>query len=632
MHKRLLFVFLLVVFALPSYAAWVDVHSGVTSRLSRVSMFDSQNGFVVGDDGILLRTVNGGKNWSTVSTATTDAFWDVKCINASQAYVSDQTSNSIYKFAVTDTLTIKNAFGLPPSPLASKPFSIFIQDENTAYIFAQGAPQILKTTNEGVTWNPFYSIFGSESVKSGVVVGDKIFATDVNSLGRAIFSINTDGTGGQPLYYSLGSINDVFDMQSYGKSIWAIGFDGVLISSNNSGLNWTLHNVQTFSPYAFSTRLANEKIGWVAGISRTIGMTTIPGGIYRTFDGGNTWQLQKSGEFYGLDITRNPIKLIAVGDAGTISILAPPILSSISKTQFVQGTIETISIIGTGFETGESIFGTVLPTFQTNRNGISFESINVISSTEIQARIKVDSDADIGSVDLTLVNIDTTQTTESNAFAIGAGPQGMMLTSLVPGIVYPGTNSQSVGINGTNIPNPGTNGTWEADFGAGITVKSIGWRSNTQIVAVVSVDANAVPGTRNITITIKTSSGEVVATASKAAGFVVQASPAAGDNSVDVVPIGGSWNPDLGPAIVQVKTKEPGIYNVMLLGTAGISYKTSQYLNRGINKVTIPGTAGTNSIQSLSAGGHATQLSNGIYLVAFEKDGKISKAKMAIAR
>ncbi len=56
---------------------WTAVPSGTTEDLQSVFFFDFGRGWAVGENGIILRTIDGGLTWSTLSSGTTEDLHDV---------------------------------------------------------------------------------------------------------------------------------------------------------------------------------------------------------------------------------------------------------------------------------------------------------------------------------------------------------------------------------------------------------------------------------------------------------------------------------------------------------------------------------------------------------------------------
>jgi len=65
---------------------WYQQVSGVTSDLSSVHFFDQQNGIVVGDQGTIIKTSDGGTTWTSQTSGTTFSLKDVVFVNTSDGW------------------------------------------------------------------------------------------------------------------------------------------------------------------------------------------------------------------------------------------------------------------------------------------------------------------------------------------------------------------------------------------------------------------------------------------------------------------------------------------------------------------------------------------------------------------
>ena len=446
---------------------------------------------------------------------------------------------------------------------------------------------------------------------------------DGGPISQQIYRSTDGGISWPKLYNQFTFMQAILDASVIDDNIRFLTITGRIYRSDDGGATWQSTDANLGAAIPFSMKFVNDKVGWLASVS--FSPSDGNGGVYRTVDGGIKWSLVKPGTYAGLSILSNPVKLVVVGSGGAISILEPPTISSLSKTQLLQGSTETISIYGTGFESAESTSGIVNPTFQFNKTGISVETVNVISSTEISATIKIDSDAELGQVDMTLINVDTTATTEVDAFFVGAGTSGMTISSVVPSSLPAGTFVDDITVNGLNMPNPGITGTMEINLGAGIFIKSITWLSNKQVSATVSIEPSAVVGARNISIVVKGPTGETIATASKLAAFTVEEAPNPGDlpKSTDILPAVGAsgvWNPEKdGDLHVQVKVPVAGDYEVMVATPSGIKHKRVWGLPVGYYKIVIPSNL---------------ELTNGTHVLMLRdpRTGKLVKAKVVVNR
>jgi len=61
--------------------SWQSQASGITSNLNGIHFADDQNGWVTGDNGEILYTVNGGNNWVLQVSGTTSNLFKIRFID-----------------------------------------------------------------------------------------------------------------------------------------------------------------------------------------------------------------------------------------------------------------------------------------------------------------------------------------------------------------------------------------------------------------------------------------------------------------------------------------------------------------------------------------------------------------------
>ncbi|MBL7129614.1 MAG: T9SS type A sorting domain-containing protein, partial [Ignavibacteria bacterium] len=118
--------------------------SGTTTTLHGVSFTDANNGTVVGDGGTILRTTNGGANWTSQISGTTRELWGVS-------------------FTDINTGTVVGGLG-----------------------------EILRTINGGTNWTLQSS--GTTNLLQGVCFTDLNNGTAIGSFGEILRTTNGGGT------------------------------------------------------------------------------------------------------------------------------------------------------------------------------------------------------------------------------------------------------------------------------------------------------------------------------------------------------------------------------------------------------------------------------------------------------
>jgi photosystem II stability/assembly factor-like uncharacterized protein len=67
---------------------WTRQNSGTLKPLTSVSFTDERHGFVVGGGGTIMTTTDGGKSWRMRESGTKDHLLEVHALSSSQAFVS----------------------------------------------------------------------------------------------------------------------------------------------------------------------------------------------------------------------------------------------------------------------------------------------------------------------------------------------------------------------------------------------------------------------------------------------------------------------------------------------------------------------------------------------------------------
>jgi photosystem II stability/assembly factor-like uncharacterized protein len=275
-------------------AQWIKQNSGTTQNLNAVEFIDSNNGFAVGDSGIIVHTINGGNNWAIQNSETIKKLNGICLINSSLS------------FAVGDTGTVlKTTDGGESWVEAHVETNFNLKDicfvnENTGWIVGGFGPEepidtaiVLRTTNGGINWiqqtcdAPWQLngvCFINENTGWAVGGGGHSFFNDF----ATVFYTSDGGINWLPqLNEDMPRLNDVhFVDESIG---WAVGgargidmgIDGIIIGTINGGVTWT--TLQQANQIFRGISMVDQNIGFVVGGHWGHGV------IMTTNDGGSTW-------------------------------------------------------------------------------------------------------------------------------------------------------------------------------------------------------------------------------------------------------------------------------------------------------------------------------------------------------
>ena len=203
---------------------------------------NSDTGIAVGENGTILRTIDGGTNWSRQTILNVTSFNSVFFPTSTVGYVTGRgtTQAPIYK-------TIDGGMNWTPqvSNADSALGSIYFVGTDTGY--AAGSYDILKTTNGGTTWIRSNNNFLSN--------GD-IYCTDA-------------------------------------RTCYISGYSGPMIKTIDGGTTWNPLSFPTLSPpYVYATTsvyFTDAMIGYATGAKFDTTNFTGTGTIFKTTNAGQTW-------------------------------------------------------------------------------------------------------------------------------------------------------------------------------------------------------------------------------------------------------------------------------------------------------------------------------------------------------
>lgn len=237
-------------------------HYAVTRRDRAFSVYfvDEKCGWIVGDRGLAIKTVDGGKTWqsATVSDGTLN---DVLFIEEKGWIVggggmilhSDdggkkwkkQMGSSSQMSTMTETPVDGTCSGVE-GPLNALMKVFFIDKDNGFTVGADGT--ILRTENGGTSWE--HTAFNTMEI-----LPDELIMNGIISL----------------------NLYDVFFINE--NSGWVVGDSGTILHSEDGGKQWAVQNIGLLPPL-FSIYFKNPEEGWAVGQN---------GFSLKTEDGGKTW-------------------------------------------------------------------------------------------------------------------------------------------------------------------------------------------------------------------------------------------------------------------------------------------------------------------------------------------------------
>ena len=327
----------------PAPDGWSREQSGTMAGLWDIAFPAQQTGYAVGNDGVILKTTDGGSTWTPQTSGTFNQLRGV-------SFVSDQIGTVAgYNSTISRTT---NGGTTWISQMTGGGFSLFdVKMLNASEIVAVGSQgTILRSTNSGASWDTVHAgteVFRSLTFAAGSDTGYTSGYDQSTGNGVLFQSVNRGQTW-QPLTPpSTSSLLSVWFFDGHTGIVG--GGSRMFYRTTDAGATWSSFSSQGNGYYAYGIWFADSQNGIATGDN---------GMILRSFDGGGSWIPQESGTYnylFGAAIIGR--SLFTVGSYGTIlntqGLLAPP-------TGFMASYTSTDSVVlswtdNTSSETGYKV-------------------------------------------------------------------------------------------------------------------------------------------------------------------------------------------------------------------------------------------------------------------------------------
>lgn len=209
---------------------WKTISGPTKNNLNSVFFVNDSIGYACGNDSTIIKSVNGGKRWTTLCTSDTGIILNgIRFLNLSNGVAVGEkgtiliTSDGGTNWKKVNADVYESLFGV-----------YFIRNSSIGFIVGAGGT-ILKTVDGGNSWR-------------------RILSPTQNLLYNVTFSSDADG--------------------------FAVGWNGDLLKTSDQGNTWI--KSEKFSDVYFrDISFANDELGLIVGGG---------GEIYRTDNGGNDWE------------------------------------------------------------------------------------------------------------------------------------------------------------------------------------------------------------------------------------------------------------------------------------------------------------------------------------------------------
>ncbi len=268
---------------------WFPLYCAVTGYTNPYSdfkdlfFFNSSKGFIVGDDGKLVATNDGGKSWTDTTFNSSYTLTGITFINDSLGFICGNNSQLYRTKNGGRQWEQLNAYVAGSSITFNK---VRFIDSTTGFVVGSGGT-VLKTINGGTTWTKltmpvsgvyYQDIYFMDSLK-GFITGS---SSNFPGILRTIDGGNTWNVS-NPYPGKLGTYNAISADKNNKKIIFAGGGGGrYIVATTDAGATYQVHSFIKRAQFQFnSVHFVNDSTGYIGGEQ---------GAVYRTADYGETWK------------------------------------------------------------------------------------------------------------------------------------------------------------------------------------------------------------------------------------------------------------------------------------------------------------------------------------------------------
>ena len=265
-----LFFILGVSSILSVYAQWTKISN--IQGLNGISFSSANIGYVVGNNGTIYKTTNGGTSWTNISLTGGGTLNKVDFLNDTigiiggdgASYRTSDGDNTWEPIAYLDTFDILD-----------------MQYTSDSIIYGCGRIRaIVKSTDQGATWSrlvtpgtqTFRGIHMVNQDTGHAIAWDQAYF----AIGAAKYWNTTDGNSwNQNVLVPAISLNSIhFPTPDIG---YVAGSGGSVYKTTNAGVNWAMVADSTSNmgtDYLYTVYFINPDTGWVGGMNEKIARTT----------------------------------------------------------------------------------------------------------------------------------------------------------------------------------------------------------------------------------------------------------------------------------------------------------------------------------------------------------------------
>ncbi len=235
---------------------WSNVSSGYTSmRFMDIFILDSSTIFMSGNDGIIIRSTDGGGSWQTMHTGITEQLWGIYFLNQNLGFAVG--SNGTIIRSTNGGLDWESV----PTGISNLFYDVFFTKQGIG--FASGSNVLYKTIDNGDNWFPvtdFPFEAPADWIRSIKMVNENTgyACADIGRIYKT-----TDG-GDHWIRLQSGTQEALFDVSFVDELNGMIcGFNGTILSTNDGGQSWKQLANPISNEIFYSIDLITKDLGYI---------------------------------------------------------------------------------------------------------------------------------------------------------------------------------------------------------------------------------------------------------------------------------------------------------------------------------------------------------------------------------
>ncbi|MBE0661640.1 MAG: T9SS type A sorting domain-containing protein [Bacteroidales bacterium] len=279
---------------------WSVVHTtSPESSLNDIHFFNANHGIVCGDNGLILKTGNGGDDWITLFSGVSSHLKEIRFVTDQKGVIL--TSSTDYLLTTIDGGNTWATPAFNPPLEITQMLSFDFVNETTGYLYGNHSDMmgmIYKTVDGGNTWQLSFqadAMYTGKIAFSDPQMGMVLYGSHMYE--SKIYYTLDGGSNWTPATlpeYSMWTDRALFFYDPV--TAFAAGSKGLIFRTEDHGISWSPLYEKVFKGSIVQVQFINESTGYITFLNELFGV--IFWEIHKTIDGGVTWQAVSSIELF----------------------------------------------------------------------------------------------------------------------------------------------------------------------------------------------------------------------------------------------------------------------------------------------------------------------------------------------